>query len=58
MNRLDLIRRVRSLTRDFSNAIFRESDIVDYINEGIAHANILLLVHCYPNFLHRNQYPF
>lgn len=35
MNRLDLIRRVRSLTRDFSNAIFRESDIVDYINEGI-----------------------
>lgn len=35
MNRLDLIGRVRSLTRDFSNAIFRESDIVDYINEGI-----------------------
>lgn len=35
MNRLDLIRRVRSLTRDFSNSIFRESDIVDYINEGI-----------------------
>ena len=35
MNRLDLIRRVRSLTRDFSNAIFRELDIVDYINEGI-----------------------
>lgn len=35
MNRLDLVKRVRSLTRDFSNAIFRESDIVDYINEGI-----------------------
>ena len=35
MNRLDLIGRVRSLTRDFSNSIFRESDIVDYINEGI-----------------------
>lgn len=35
MNRLDLIVRVRSLTRDFSNSIFRESDIVDYINEGI-----------------------
>ena len=35
MNRLDLIGRVRILTRDFSNSIFRESDIVDYINEGI-----------------------
>lgn len=35
MKRLDLIVRVRSLTRDFSNSIFRESDIVDYINEGI-----------------------
>lgn len=35
MNRLDLIKRVRSLTRDFSNAIFREPDIIDYLNEGI-----------------------
>jgi hypothetical protein len=35
MNRLQLIQRVRSLTRDFSNSIFRETDIVDYINEGI-----------------------
>lgn len=35
MNRLDLSKRVRSLTRDFSNAIFREQDIIDYINEGI-----------------------
>lgn len=35
MNRLDLIKRVRSLTGDFSNAIFREVDIIDYINEGI-----------------------
>lgn len=35
MNRLDLVKRVRSLTRDLSNAIFREIDVVDYINEGI-----------------------
>ncbi len=35
MNRNDLMLRVRSLTRDLSNAIFREIDIVDYINEGI-----------------------
>lgn len=35
MNRLDLTLRVRSYTRDFSNATFRESDITTYINEGI-----------------------
>lgn len=35
MNRLQLIERVRSLTRDLSNAIFREVDIVNYLNEGI-----------------------
>ncbi len=35
MNRLALIQRVRSLTRDLSNAIFREIDITDYLNEGI-----------------------
>ena len=35
MQRLELIRRVRSLTRDFSNSIFREQDIIDFINEGI-----------------------
>ncbi len=35
MTRTDLIRRVRSYTRDFSNSIFREQDIILYINEGI-----------------------
>lgn len=35
MNRLDLMKRVRSLTRDLSDSIFREIDLVDYINEGI-----------------------
>lgn len=35
MNRLDIMQRVRSITRDLSNAIFREIDITDYINEGI-----------------------
>ena len=35
MNRLLLIQRVRNLTRDLSNSIFREIDIIDYINESI-----------------------
>ena len=35
MNRLELIQRVRAHTRDFSNSIFRESDITSFINEGI-----------------------
>lgn len=35
MNRLLLIRRVRSLTRDLTNSVFREVDIIDFINEGI-----------------------
>jgi len=35
MKRLDLIARVRANTRDFSNSIFREQDIIDYINEGV-----------------------
>lgn len=35
MNRLEINRRVRANTRDLSNSIFRESDIIDWINEGI-----------------------
>ncbi len=35
MDRLKLIQRVRGMTRDFSNSIFREADIIDWINEGI-----------------------
>lgn len=35
MNRLDLILRTRSLVRDLSNSFFRESDVIDYLNEGI-----------------------
>lgn len=35
MRLLELIRRVRTLTRDFTNSIFREQDILDFINEGI-----------------------
>ena len=35
MNRTDLINRVRSYTRDFSASIFREVDIIMFINEGI-----------------------
>lgn len=35
MNRTAIIGRVRSLTRDLSNSIYREVDIVDFINEGV-----------------------
>lgn len=35
MKRSDLIRRVRSNTRDLASSIFRQVDIVDFINEGI-----------------------
>lgn len=35
MKQSDLISRVRSLTRDLSNSIFREVDIIDFLNEGI-----------------------
>lgn len=35
MNRADLIRRVRAYTRDLSSTIFRNVDIVDFINEGV-----------------------
>lgn len=35
MNRAQLVTRVRQHTRDLSNSIFREIDIVDFINEGI-----------------------
>lgn len=35
MNRTQIVQRVRGLTRDFSNSIFREQDIIDFINESI-----------------------
>ncbi len=35
MQRSHIVARVRSLTRDFSNSIFRETDIIDFINEAI-----------------------
>lgn len=35
MTRYDLVQRVRSLTRDFSNSIFREQDVQAFINESV-----------------------
>ena len=35
MNRLQIIQRVRAITRDFTNSIFREQDIIDFINEEL-----------------------
>lgn len=41
MQRVQIIQRVRSLTRDFSNSIFREQDIIDFINEAIDRFKII-----------------
>lgn len=35
MRRIDIVARVRAVTRDFSNSIFREQDVTDFVNEGI-----------------------
>lgn len=35
MNRTDLALRVRSMTRDFTGSVFRDSDVNMYLNEGI-----------------------
>ena len=35
MNRTQLISMVRANARDFTNSIFRETDIILYINEGV-----------------------
>lgn len=35
MNRTDLTLRVRSMTRDFSGSVFRDTDVFMYLNEGI-----------------------
>ena len=35
MTLLQIIQRVRSITRDLTNSIFREQDIRDFINEGV-----------------------
>lgn len=35
MTLLELIRDVRRLTRDFSNSVFREEDIISFLNNGI-----------------------
>lgn len=35
MTLLQIIQRVRQHTRDLSNSIFRERDIIDFVNEGL-----------------------
>ena len=35
MDRLQLIQRTRALTRDLTNTVFREVDIINFINEGV-----------------------
>jgi hypothetical protein len=35
MERIKMVQRVRSLTRDLTSSIFREQDILDFLDEGI-----------------------
>lgn len=35
MNRIDIAKRARVLTRDLKNTLFREEDVLDFINESI-----------------------
>lgn len=59
MKRSELIQRVRSLTRDFSNSIFREQDIVDFMNEGINRfKQIIPELKGTPKLLAREQEPY
>ena len=58
MNRLKLVQRTRALTRDFSNSIFRETDIIDFINEGINRfIQVLPELKNTPNLLVNEQEP-
>lgn len=58
MNRLQLVQRVRTLTRDFSNSIFRESDIIDFINEGIERfKQVIVELESMPTLLTNNNIP-
>ena len=58
MKRLELIQRVRSLTRDFANSIFREQDIIDFLNEGINRfKQVVPELSLIPKLLSNNQEP-
>lgn len=59
MNRLQIVQRVRALTRDFTNSIFRENDIVDFLNEGINRfKQIIPELKELPELLSKSQIPF
>lgn len=59
MKRLELIQRVRALTRDFSSSIFREQDIIDFINEGINRfKQVIPELKSIPKLLQKDQEPF
>lgn len=58
MRRLELIQRVRAYTRDLTNSIFREDDIVAFINEGINRfKQIIPELKSVPKLLTQNQEP-
>lgn len=58
MKRLELIQRVRAYTRDLTNSIFREDDIVAFINEGINRfKQVIPELKSVPKLLTQNQEP-
>lgn len=59
MKRLEIIQRVRAYTRDLTNSIFREYDIIAFINEGINRfKQTLPQLKSTPKLLAQNQEPY
>lgn len=59
MKRSELIQRVRAYTRDLTNSIFREDDIIAFINEGINRCKqIMPQLKSTPKLLTQQQEPF
>lgn len=59
MKRSELIQRVRALTRDLTNSIFREDDIIAFINEGINRfKQIIPELKSVPKLLVQEQEPY
>ena len=52
-----LIKRVRSYTRDFTGSIFRNADVIDYINEGIDRCKSVPALRKMTQLVGGNQYP-
>lgn len=59
MKRLEITQRVRAYTRDLTNSIFREDDIIAFTNEGINRfKQTLPQLKSTPKLLAQNQEPY